>query len=659
MDNVYQSRFSEYVKRDEMKRGRDLHEKSMNPRATGVIPIPAHSAMFSPQQSIGNSDSVVYSLTGEKMELKHNNMQPFLKGNVTQNTVILDNTPRLDMNTGVDKLYIKKREVPNMFKPTEGFDNMNGSSIYNDDFMKDRIEISKITNNVSPIEKIRVGPGIDKGFTDGGNGGFHNTDTREFAKPRTMDSLRSKINQKETYFEIPFQAPPKSTDKRAVVAAYSKNKPETSYAMSADNLFRTTGAMIKEASRPEIAMKDNVKSEMHAERVGNVKFENLKSKIDDDYGRKNIIIYDNERMATQTKTVVSNVTSTIKSLISPVIDTLKYTMKEFLVDAPRAVGNSSAQIPKKMTTYNPDDTVKTTVKETLLHDSEVINLSGTDKAYSALHDEAKTTVKETMLHDSEVINLAGHDNTYSALHDDAKTTVKETLIHDGEYLNVRADGRGYTKAGDKMRRTIKETLPFQDTVRNIGKNEFKVYAYDADSVVVKKTTKETTIKGKSEYGFLGGILSGLIGGYATKEIDLRNSHKQFTTVEEYGVAHSALDHRQMSREADENAVIDPTRERMLIDAGHTPNPGRKNIPNDKNAINMKSNKHYSESYAQRNNGNVGVIYQSGPDLKDCSLTRDKEENNAFKGRLDSGILDSLKDNDFSIKINPITQNHGQ
>lgn len=655
MNNIYQSQFSEFVKEDEMRRGKDMYDKAKSPLTSGVVPLPAYSSMFSSIQEI-EKDKHVSSLTGEKMIQQHNNMQPFLKGNITQNTTILDNTPKLDMNTGVDKLYIQKKEVKNLFKPTEGFENINGSSIYDDSIFKQRLEVSKINNNVSPIEKIRVGPGIGKGYTDDGYGGFHQLDAQQYSRPKTMDSLRSKINQKETYFEIPFQAPPKSTDKRAVVSPYTKNKPETSYKMTEANLFRTTGSVLKEAERPEISMKDTGRADTHTEYVGHAKFDAMKGNAEDDYGKKNIIVYDNERKTTETRTVVSNITNNIKAMISPFIDTLKYTIKEYLVDAPRAVGNSSAQIPKKPTTYNPDDVTKTTVKETLLHDSELLNLSGADGTYGALQDEAKTTVKETMLHDSDTLNLSGADGTYTALHDEAKTTVKETIIHDGEYLNIRTNKCGYVNAGNEMKRTTKETLPVQDSVRNIGKNQYKVYVYDPDSVKVKKTTKETTIKGKSEYGFLGGILHGLIGGYATKEVDLKNTHKQFTTVEEYGVAHSALDHRPRSREADENAVIDPTREQMMIDAGHTPNPGRKNIPNDKNTINMKSNKHVSDSYAPRNNGNVGVIYQSGPELDDCRLTRDTTEDNAYKGRLDSGILASLKDNDFSIKINPITKN---
>lgn len=521
--------------------------------------------------------------------------------------------------------------------------------------MKSRLQISQIENNVSPVEKIRVGPGIGKGYTSGGFGGFQQTNIADFAKPKSMDELRSKINQKESYFQIPFQAPPKSTDKRGVITPFAKNKPEKTYLQTEDNLFKTTGAIVKESGRPEQSIKITARPDLHVEYQGGAKMEYMKGNPDDDYGKENILVYNNSRQETQTKTVVSNITNNIKAFISPIMDTLKYTLKEYMIDAPRAVGNSSAQIPKKQTLYNPDEAMKTTVKETLIMDSDILNLNAPDKTYSALHDEAKTTVKETLVHDSDILNLNALDKTYSALHDEAKTTVKETLIHDGEHINLKgAYSSSYVYHEDKMKKTMKETLPVQDTVRNIGKSQYRVSLYDPDKVV-KRTTKETTIKGKSEYGFIGGILNGLIGGYATKDdIELKITNKQFTSdTDEYGIAGATTEFRPRNRDAEENAEIDGTREQQLIEAGHTPNPGGKNIPIDKKDINMKSNKLIQDSLSQRSSGNINIIYQSSPEIDDCVFTRDKENKNAFSGRLDGGILESLKHNDLNIGINPI------
>jgi hypothetical protein len=651
-NNIYASKYSDYVQSDALKRSTQRYEKAKKPYQSGIVASSAYSSYQDVQQK---DDAYVSSLTGEAINIenfKHNNMQPFLKGGVTQNVEKF--TSKLDRDTGVDKMYFKKTEVSNLFKPTPGLDNIHGSKSHSD-YIKSRLEVSKVNNNILPFEQVHVGPGLNKGYTALGSGGFQQGDTRQYANPKPLDELRSKVNQRDTYFEIPFKAHAKGTDQRAVVAPYAKNKPEKIYEQNEDNWFKTTGAILKDSNRPELAMKKTHRPDMHIEYQGGAQLQTIKGmSLDDDYGKENITIYGNERQETQTRTVVSNLTSTVKAIVSPVLDALKYNIKEYLVDAPRAGGNPKAQIPNKLSIIDPDDTMKTTTKETLLHDSDTLNLTGAEQSYSALQDEAKTTVKETLLHDSDNLNLTGPDQSYSALQDKAKTTVKETLVHDTEYMNIKsAKNAGYVKNKDMMRTTVKETLPMVDTVRNIGKTTYRVYVYNPD-LAVKKTVKETTIKGTSQFGFIGGLINGLIGGYASTNIDLKNTHKQYTSEsEEYGVAKAVYEHRPMSREAAENAETDCAREQLMIDAGHTPNPGNMNIPIDKKDIGMKTNKLMSDSYSARDAGNVGVIYQSGPVLDECGLTQEPDGKNAFRNRLDGGILQSLKSNDLNISINPI------
>lgn len=691
MTNVYESTFSDDVKYDEYRRSQQLYEKAKNPWKTGIVPKPADSSMFYNVDKT-DEDGYVLSLTGEKIDrdnFKHNNMQPFLKGNVTQNTNIEKYTAKLDKDTGNDKLYFRKREVQNMFKPTAGYDNINGAKAEME-FLKSRIEPSKLYNNITPIAKTYVGPGLNKGYTTLGSGGYQQSETLDYARPKTLDELRSKVNQRENVFKIPYAAHVKGTDQRAKVMPFSKNKPEKTYQQTKDNWFKTTAGILKQTGRAQIAMKDSHRPDMHVEYTGPAALDIIQGVgIKDDYGKQNIIVYDNERNETQTRTVVSNLTSIVKAIVNPIADVLKLSMKEYLVDAPRGGGNPRAQIPEKATSYDPhnmpkttvketllhdsdtlnltgpdksystnDDIAKTTVKETLLHDSDTLNLSGPDKNYSANDDIAKTTVKETLLHDSDTVNLTGPDKSYAANDDIAKTTVKETVIHDGhEYTIIKtANGLSYLRNQDNARKTTKETLPVQDTVRNVGKGTYRVYVYDPDRVVVKKTMKETTIRGKTDLGFIGGIINAILGGYATKEVDIKNTHKQFTSDnEEYGVAGAVYEHRQSSREAEMNAEIDGAREKMMIDAGHTPNPGGMNIPIDKQDINMKSNKLIEDSIVQREAGNINMIYQKPPELNTCSLTKDRyaDEYNAYANRLDVSILDSLKSNEYSININPV------
>lgn len=629
MKNIYESKYLETVRKDEYHRGKEMYKKARKPYKTGVVPMPADSSMFSNfNETTNDNDNNISLLSGEKMNInqfKHNNMQPFIKGNVTQNTNVEKFTQKLDMNTGVDKLYRRKREVENFNQPTTGYHNINGSKSYND-FLKSRAVagMTGIQNNISPFEKTYVGPGLNQGYSSKGVGGYQQQSTLDYARPRTMDELRSKINQRDTIFEIPIKAPPKGTEQRGIVTAYNKNKPERTFDKTYDDYFRTTGAYTKDRSRAELAVKNTHRQDTLREYSGVPKMEFQKGMaFEDDHGRNNIIVYDNERQETETKTTVSNVTSIVKSLISPVVDALKYTLKEYTVDAPRAGGNAVAQIPKKLTVLDPADTPKTTVKETLVQDSDILNLTGPDGTYSAAHDIAKTTVKETLIHDSDHLNITLPVNT------------------------------SYIKNEDKAKTTTKETLPVVETVGNFAGKSYKIVTYNPENMA-KKTVKETTIKGSAELGYIGGVLNSILGGYATKEVDLRNSHKQFTVDNEsVGIAKSTAEFRQVSREAEENAIIDGTREAQLIAAGHTPNPGNMNIAIDKNDVRMKTNKLVDDSYAAREAGNVGVIYQISPEINECEITREQNMNNAYENRLDGSLMDSLKDNEYNININPI------
>ena len=672
MKNIYDSTYWNNIKEDEQSRSNDLYKKSMKPYETGVVSKNSTSDSFKrkfySEINDENDDGEMmgdytYSLTGEKVNvssLSHNNMTPFLKKNVTQNTNIEQMSPYLDNLSGNNCLKQKKKEVQCMFKPEVNSGGYICGMKNNDDFYKSRIEVSEVSNNFFPIEKIRVGPGLNQGYGNESTGGFQQADTLDYAKPRTLNELRSRINQKQTYFEIPIKGHLKGPDRRGEISAMTKQRPDTVYEQTEDMWLKTTGANSKNTLRSAQNIRPTARQESHIEYTGPIARSELNQGINDDYGKSKIILYDNERESTEQRTVVTNVTSLIKALVAPIMDVLKYTNKEYTVESARGVGNPSIQIPSKQTLYDPvnhvmkttvkettlhdnengnltgnketytayTDTAKTTVKETTLHDNEAGNLTGNKETYSALTDNAKTTIKETTIHDNDTGILTGNKETYSSLTDSAKTTIKETLIHDTVITNVKGNDGIYLKNGDDAKKTLRQTLPVEDTVRNIGGVVYKVTLYDPD-IVAKTTTKETTIVGKSEYGFIGGMLEGIFGGYLNKNVEMKNTNKQFTSdVNEFGIAGSLNEHRQTDRTADENAEIDGTREAILMAAGHTPNPGNMNIGIDAENIEMYSKKPIENSFPAREKGNVGIIYQTSPTLDNCGITKIPNKSNA-------------------------------
>jgi hypothetical protein len=153
MKNVYDSTYWNKIKHDEQELSNDLYKKSRKPYETGIVSKNATSDTFKRNfySEINNDDDIIgdytYSLTGEKVNvssLSHNNMTPFLKKNVTQNTNVENMYPILDNISGINSLKPQKQEVPCMFKPEINAGGNICGMKNNDDFFKSRIEISEI-----------------------------------------------------------------------------------------------------------------------------------------------------------------------------------------------------------------------------------------------------------------------------------------------------------------------------------------------------------------------------------------------------------------------------------------------------------------------------------------------------------------------------------
>jgi len=648
LDNIYSSTYYTDVKRDELIRGTKMYNKAQNPMETGIVPRPAFASMFS---GIEESNDNLSGMQMQQADYIHNNMVPFLKGNVTQNVDVERMSNYTDRMSGNDSLYMKKTEVPCLFKPSINDQVCSRGMRNNDEFLKSRVVDPLSRNNEFPIQQIRVGPGLNRGYSSAGVGGFQQTDALRYSAPPDLQANKPKTDQTSKTFQIPFQGPKtNNVTKRSMTENVVKNLPERTFEQNKENFFVTTGAYTKPTERSNQNIKETNAPLGHIEYTGGAKDTVNLQNSNDDYGKANVVVYDNERNNYETKTVVTNLTSLVNAVVSPLVDTMKNSIKEYLVDAPRQEGMMNPQMPQAVTVHDPNDITRTTIKETTIHDSEKLNLKGEDGTYSAIQDDAKTTTKETTIHDAEKLNLKGEDGTYSAIQDDAKTTTKETLIHDSAKLNVKAGEGTYTEIQDKARTTTNETLAVKDVYRNIGGVVYRTVAYSTD-LVAKTTTKETTIH-KTE-GFLGGILEGLFGGYLSSKPFAKDTNKQSTHNDYIGSGNINVK-EQISHLATDNAEIDGTREKILIDAGHIPNGGQSSLSKINNgSINMKSNKSIVESLAPRKMHNVEKVYQATPNSNVNGITKESSQLNSYENRLDKDTLSALKNNPFNIQVNPI------
>ena len=155
MNNIYSSKYWDKVKEDEQKRSNKLYEKAKNPYDTGIIAKPSYADMFARIDSendpaANETNNFVSSLTGEminKGDFSHNNMTPFLRKNVTQNTNIENMSSVFDTKMGHNQFWQNKKEVPCLFKPEMNAGGNVCSMKNNDDFLKSRINNSSRVNN--------------------------------------------------------------------------------------------------------------------------------------------------------------------------------------------------------------------------------------------------------------------------------------------------------------------------------------------------------------------------------------------------------------------------------------------------------------------------------------------------------------------------------
>ena len=211
------------------------------------------------------------SLTGNPVDREsffHNNMVPFFGGTVKQNIEENSNQTLLESFTGNDPNYQQKVEVKrdDLFKPVANLTNPYGTSNL-DGYNLDRYIVSNLRNNQAPIEPIRVGPGLNQGYTAEGSGGFQQANTLDFVLPKTVDELRVKTKPKVSYEGV--VVPGSHIAKPGKVGVVAKNKPDTFYVNGPDRLFTSVGDVTGPTLRPDILIRyTNRKTTELKNRVG-------------------------------------------------------------------------------------------------------------------------------------------------------------------------------------------------------------------------------------------------------------------------------------------------------------------------------------------------------------------------------------------------------
>jgi hypothetical protein len=237
MANAYHSTYAATARQEEAARGSAMWAAAADPWATGVVPTPAFSSMFAGVADAAPSgpQTTVQTLAGETLPIEQfgfDNMVPFFRGSVKQNTDLERGGRAVEAFTGRSEHFVRKEEQSCFFEPTANMSHVRGAP-NTSDFSKARIVQSIAQRNYFPIDQQRVAPGLNAGYATEGDGGVQQMSTLDFARPRNIDELRAANNPK-TVYEQPIAAPPRFGEKRGELGAVEKNRPDTSFEQTPD-----------------------------------------------------------------------------------------------------------------------------------------------------------------------------------------------------------------------------------------------------------------------------------------------------------------------------------------------------------------------------------------------------------------------------------------
>jgi len=677
-NNVYSTNQMDRVHNYEIERMRNNYDGARNATNSGIIPNAGFQQRVLNQNNVGNpvshidpqtsnnvrieSQQGIYSnLTGDVIEnFTHNNMVPFFGGSVKQNIDEDRNAVLLARHTGRDRLDMRKTEVKSMFDVSRNVGYVNGAPAFRPD--NSRYISSQMRQGEKPFQNVNVGPGVGvSGFSATPTGGFHQFNSRDYVMPKTVDELRVASKPKASAMEGRLNPGNLSSGSRGKIGRVNKNRVDTYYRNSPDRYFKTGGAVKAPALRDKCYAKptnrrftrshygaaqpaDHTKpyktgayrkTRKHnymnqgprnaTAKDGWIASDEANKEAVGDYGKGSIENKPNERDITQKRTVVSNFTTEVKKLITPIQDVFRMTRKENFVGNPRPNGNMNAEMPSKMTVYDPDDVARTTIKETNIHNEHDGFIKGNEKQQVFDSDDvARTTIKETNIHHKAPhINLMPQQPTSIRVYDPEdipRATIKDVTgpnDHTG-FINTgdRDKVGGYTTSDVKMRNTNKQF---------ISDNEY---------VGIANADVETG----------GGR------GYLSSKYRAKHTHKQFLSNNEYK-GHAGSDNERPMSYADKyNARLNPNKER--ISRGRRPTGQGPKVAVGQDQINLQYRKLETDRINTREPSET-YVYQAPPQMNSCGLTtvKDKLPEDIQRGRMNADVLNAFRQNPYSQSLN--------
>jgi len=559
--------------------------------------------------------------------------------------------------------------------------------------LENRFHVSQFRQGEKPFQDIKVGPALNAGFGTMGQGGFQQANALEFARAAANRTINNRLpNNPRISYGRPLNPGALPGGTRGLQAAVKKNRPDKWYRNTPDRYFVTTGAVtgatLREKVNAKATRRQNHRSyygglgtagitkpkkdpSVRKSRKNNFMTDGVRNayreggwtvdeKANDegvgDYGAKSIENRPNERDITQLREHRLNVATNVKKLIAPLSDLFRRTRKENVIGNIRPEGNMSAQMPSKLTIYDPEDIARTTRKELNIHNEHEGFLSGPEKPtiYDP-EDIARTTRKEQNIHNEHegFLKGPGKGKAYDP-EDIARTTVKELNIHNNTpYINLRPQQPNSLRIYDPediARTTMKELT---EDKNHMG---FMQYpdgtapgGYLSTNVSMRNTHKQFT----SDYYYTG-IPDGEVGkgsgrGYLAASYKARNTNKQFTSDYEYTGSAGFYQGRASSYGSAYNARLNPNKEE--ISRGREPTQSKEKLTVGGDFVNISHKKLDADRINIREPAET-FVYTAPPQKNMCGMTMTRQTlpEDTQRSRIDPDILTAFRENPYTQSL---------
>lgn len=616
-------------------------------------------------ETIRNSskrDENFLSLSGNMMnkeEFTHNNMQPFYSGQLKQNIKGNDNI--LEKFTGTSDMYISKTETNPLFDQYK--ENIHGTQPINED-IKYRYNASHYHQNVPAIESIKVGPGLNKGYTSMPSGGFQQNDALQIAADSqpNIDNLRAKNKPKTTYEGRVVNG--FIGTRRGLTPVVNQNR-VVRYHKFGEPRFNTSVVQSKEARRenyinkntnrqntlyshtpnanPSI-VKNHESTEAYQNQTSNKQSltnfgfrnannTNLESKV--------IVQYcsDVRKSDVKDNSYTGMMKTAVQNLILPVQDVLKTTIKETNIHDTSAERNFSS-IQKLSKMYNLDD-ARTTLKEQLIHNNQSGNIATSKNIHNYdSSDTAKTTIKEQFIHDNRMgpvkqLKFTGNFENK----DKMKTTARETLKEWITNSNLTGNVRNSTVDLEPLKTTIKETLNEQNRkgIATVNKGQ----AYTTNMISAPNTSRQELANNEN----FGQMHNQAHGAYTVKNVVAQDTVRHELSNTEYS-GNIEGEIKPTSYTDIYNATLNELKED--ISKGREPTKSGKKTFSHISEIGEVDIK---ENLENRNNLNVNPLQNTTLDSKDLNISSNNCLENKNNDRLENTDLKAYKQNPYTQSLN--------